>query len=463
MSTANGIPTIADLEAVLDRGMPGSAMPPWPALSKQDRSLLARKVVELRGEGIRDRERAMAAENDETVDPEELEELVRDMTTPGALVDVPKISDPTPDAIVRGKQLYLTIGCVGCHGKEGRGDGQDKMVDEEGMPTRPRDLTKGIFKGSPTVESVYRRFLAGMPGTPMPAFRQNTPAQVADLTHFVLSLSDEKTRALTVLNREQLVARHVQQLPATPDAPAWNDMPPARLRMTPLWWRDDFEPWLDVRAAHDGDSLTFHLSWNDAEADFHAGKTESFRDAVAVELYRGDAEPFLGMGSAATPVDAWFWRPAHSAGPRDDLEGVTPNVVVDLYPFSEKIAETAEYQRPRTSREAQPPVSLPALAAGNQNVPGSLGPFGSSLEASGPGTVTFRPPVNQSVTATGDWKAGRWNVTLTRRLSARDRREGIPLEAGQRVQAAFAVWNGARMDRDGQKLITIWQDVMLEK
>lgn len=462
VSTMNGIPTIADLETVLIRGMPGSAMPPWPRLSEQDRKLLARKVVELRGDGIRDVERAMAAENNEKVNPAELEELVRDLTTPGQLVEVPTIGDPTSEALARGKQLYLTIGCAGCHGKEGRGDGQDKMLDEEGVPTRPRDLTKGIFKGSPAAESVYRRFLAGMPGTPMPAFRQNTAGQVADLTYFVLSLSDDKTRALTVLNREQIVARHLQTLPGTPDDPAWSDVQPVRLRTTPLWWRDDFEPWLEVRAAHNGDSLAFHLSWNDAEANTHAGKTESFRDAAAVELYRGDAEPFLGMGAAAAPVDVWFWTPAHPAGPRD-VSDVNPNLVVDVYPFSEKRTDTAEYRRPGTRPESQPAVSLPALAVGNQNVPSAAGPLAGSLETSGPGTVTFRPPVNQSVKAAGVWKEGRWSVVLARRLSSSDKQQGIALQAGQRVSTAFAVWNGARRDRDGQKLITIWQDVVLEK
>ena len=33
VSTTNGIPTLEDIEAVLQRGMPGSSMPPWAHLS----------------------------------------------------------------------------------------------------------------------------------------------------------------------------------------------------------------------------------------------------------------------------------------------------------------------------------------------------------------------------------------------------------------------------------------------
>jgi hypothetical protein len=36
------------------------------------------------------------------------------------------------------------------------------------------------------------------------------------------------------------------------------------------------------------------------------------------------------------------------------------------------------------------------------------------------------------------------------------------LTAGQRASIAFAVWDGGQQDRDGKKLVTIWQDLELE-
>jgi hypothetical protein len=317
-----------------------------------------------------------------------------------------------------------------------------------------------LFKGDPRPESIYRLFLAGMPGTPMPALRKNTPQELSDLMHFVLSLSDEKTRAAAGLNRERISVRRVPALPDSPDSAAWNDIEPARLRTAPLWWRNEFPNSIDVRAVHDGKTIAFQLSWTDAIADQNTGRTESFRDAVAVELFRGAVEPFLGMGSAAAPIDVWQW----SAG-RDvphELEDVNPNVVVDQYPFTEPLAEAAEFRRAGTQTAGQNPLSLSALAVGNQNVPSNAVRYESSLVAAGPGTLTFRPAVNQSVETQGQWKDGRWSVVLKRDLSVEKPEQGLSLAAGQRASAAFALWDGSHRDRGPQKVITIWQDLVLE-
>ena len=41
--------------------------------------------------------------------------------------------------------------------------------------------------------------------------------------------------------------------------------------------------------------------------------------------------------------------------------------------------------------------------------------------------------------------------------------EGVTLEPGATASIAFAVWDGAQRERDGKKLISIWQDLELEK
>lgn len=462
VTTSNGVPTISDLDAVIGRGMPGSAMPPWPNLNEADRKLLAERLIEFRREAIRNRERALAAEDEEEVDEDELNDLVRALTTPGPSIEVPQLSEPTIEAVGRGKQLYLTSGCASCHGNEGRGDGQQEMVDAEGLPTRPRDLTKGIFKGSPDVKSVYLRTQAGMPGSPMPATGKLTPEQIEDLVHFVRSLSDEETRKATVLNRERIVATSVNTVATSVDDPAWNDITSAHPRLTPLWWRDDFPPYVEVQAMHDGQSVSLRLRWADAEADSHAARSEAFKDAVAVELYRGDAEPFLGMGAAKSAVEVWMWDADRQSG-TPAVEELNPNVVVDLYPLTEGIAETAEYRRPGTATAAQADVTVAARAAGNQIVPRPGASTVSSFETAGPGTVTFRPPVSQFVQADGKWHDGQWTVVMTRPLLLENDQTGISMATGERLSIAFAVWNGSRRDRDGQKLITIWQDFLLEK
>jgi DMSO reductase family type II enzyme heme b subunit len=206
--------------------------------------------------------------------------------------------------------------------------------------------------------------------------------------------------------------------------------------------------------------MAVRISWHDQTPNRHAAQSEAFEDAVAMELYRGEAEPFVGMGAPGSPIDVWFWDADRQH--LVEVEEQYPRVVVDVYPFSETQVATAEYDREGTQRENQPDVSLPAVASGNQIVPGPAASGGSSLSGAGPGSSTFRLPKSQIVTAHGDWQEDRWTVILTRKLSTAAATEGISLAPGAEASVAFAVWDGSANDRDGKKLITVWQDLVLE-
>lgn len=462
ISTSNSVPALTDLEQVLVRGMPGSAMISWAHLSEAERRLLAEQVMKLRRDGARDVEIALAKESDETLSDADLNAAVDRVTTAGQVFQPLPAGQATPEAIARGAAVYKAKGCASCHGDKGKGDGQQKMVDAEGLPTRPRDLTLGIFKGSPAFADVYRRLWLGMPGSPMPSSKQLTPDEVADLTHFVLSLSDEASREAVVLKRVGIQAKRLQALPMALDDEAWKQAEPARLAMTPLWWRDDDNPDLQVQALHDGRAIALHISWNDPQPDLHALRSEQFEDAVAVELYSGSAEPFVGMGARDAGVDVWMWDADRTNG-ATDVEDANPRIVVDSYPLTETIVANAEFDRPGTRTDAQNKLTLPALAAGNQIVPSASGGAATALEGAGPGSLTFRLPRSQLVQSQAQWREGRWNVMLTRVLEVPAGEAGLSLKPGARVSAAIAIWNGSRRDRDGQKLITIWQDLLLEK
>jgi mono/diheme cytochrome c family protein len=460
VSTSNGVPTFEDIRTVLRRGMPGSSMPPWPQFSDDTVRLLAEHIISLRREGIRETLIAAAAESGDELSSEEIQETVDRLTTPGEVAAAVDLGDPTPESISHGKELYATKACVQCHGVSGKGDGQQQMVDSEGLPTRPRDLTRGIFKGSPDPASVWRRISLGMPGSPMPSSQSLTPKEIADLTHFILSLSNEATRDAAVLTRQRIIVKHVQSLPASADAAIWQQVARVEIQTTPLWWRDDADPKLSVQAVHDGKAICFRISWADSHPNQDSARSEDFEDAIAVELFRGKTEPFLGMGAAGAPVDMWFWDADRQTA--DDIEKVNPNVVVDLYPFSETVVASAEYERAGTRTAAQPPISLPALAAGNQIVPSEKIRAASSLETAGPGTATFRPVKSQLVEAHGEWTDGRWTVLMTRALNV-DAAAGVSLAPGAKASLAFAIWDGGAKDRDGKKLVSIWQDCELER
>jgi mono/diheme cytochrome c family protein len=469
VSTANSVPSREDLHAVLLRGMPGSSMPPWKHLSQAERDALVDEIMRLRRDGaIESYTRSLKEDEgltDEEIAADDVQQEILDyatrVTTPGESSVVPDIGPADKAAIARGQEVYAKFGCLQCHGKAGKGDGGQAMFDDEKYPTAPRDFTLGIFKGGHDPASLYRRIAYGMPGTPMPSSQQMTPEQMIDLVHFVRSLSTENQREAAVLNREKLVVKSVATLPNGHSDAAWAKVAATMLHMVPLWWRNSANPTLQVQAAHDAKTIAFRLSWQDATADRHAAQSQAFEDAVAVELFQGGHEPFLGMGDPRSPVDVWFWDADRESVV--DVEDQYPDVVVDLYPFSESQATTPEFRRAGTELANQPPVSLPALATGNQIAPGHAATGGSSLTAGGAGSATFRLPKSQLVAANGTWADGRWTVLMTRTLGTKSASDGISLAAGAQASVAFAVWDGAAQDRDGKKLVTIWQDLVLEK
>ena len=470
VSTTNGPPTREDLNAVMLRGMPGSSMPSWGHLPEKDRDLILAEVVRLYRDGAADRYIANLKDQEQLTDEEikaddvqeEIKEFVQRQTTPEEVAEVPPLPAADAAAIARGKELYVKQSCHSCHGNEGKGDGGQKMIDDEGYATRPRDLTRGIYKGGDDLPSLYRRIYYGMPGTPMPSSKNLTPEQTADMIHFLRSLSTEETRQRSILKREKIVAKKVPSLPADSDPAAWQAAVPAHIRLMPLWWRDNAIFSLKVQAVHDGRDIALRLEWEDSTADTHSGKTEAFKDAAAMELVVGGDEPFLGMGGTSTPVDLWMWD-ADRGQKGGDLEEVNPRIVVDQYPLAEKTVETAEYARRGTKTAEQPDVSLPAKAAGNQVVRSAPYPTGgSSLSAAGPGSTTFRFVKSQLVVASARYSNGRWIVLLRRSLDTRAPENGVSLAPGRTASVAFAVWDGAHRDRNGQKQVSIWQDLVVE-
>jgi DMSO reductase family type II enzyme heme b subunit len=449
--------------------MPGSSMPPWGHLSQVERDAIVDEIMRLRADGARAQYLKVLVEDEELTAEEiaeediqqDIQEFVDRFTTPGELSAAPAIGPATPEGLERAKAAYATFGCLQCHGEDGKGNGVRKMVDDEGYPTAPRDFTAGIFKGSPDPESLYRRIAYGLPGTPMPSSQQMTPEQGVDLVHYVLSMSTKAQRDAAVLNRTTVKVKRVSKLPADMSSSSWSAVPAVAPRIMPLWWRNNADPGLEVQAVHDGKVMALRLTWRDESHDDAATKTEAFEDAVAMQLYRGTEEPFLGMGGPGSPVDVWFWDADRQRA--SDVEDQYPRVVADIYPFNEKNVDTAEFQREGTRGTSQPAVSLPAQASGNPIVPEhGAKSGGSSLSMGGPGSTTFRLPKSQLVNARGAWKEGRWAVVMTRPLAVAATKDGISLPPGAKASAAFAIWNGSAHDRDGMKLITIWQDMHLD-
>jgi len=167
-STPTGsLPTDEDLLRVVTNGIPRSGMP-----SHKDLSLEQRKAA------IEYIKTFSKRWKDQKPDP------------PVHIGAVPDYVGTT-QSVARGRQMFDDAGCVQCHGPSGRGDGPASadLKDNWGEKILPFDFTSGPLKGGTGPEGIYRTFMTGMDGTPMPSFEDVLEEQQRwDLVSYCLEL-----------------------------------------------------------------------------------------------------------------------------------------------------------------------------------------------------------------------------------------------------------------------------------
>ena len=445
-STWERVPTDEDLYRTISRGMPGSAMPSWGHLAEEERWGLVHYV------------KSFAAQRWQI--PAAADPPAGGGNGKG-VIRVPPEPPFTPEARAHALELFDGA-CAGCHGKTGRGDGTEEQKDDKGYPTRPRDLTLGVFKGSPEPAHLYRRVLAGMPGTPMPMSDWAWGNDAWHLVHLVRSWSSDEQRGRAEMRRFRISARRVPRVPTHPNDGAWRLAKSVNLHMMPLWWRVDRPEELTVRALHDGNELALLLVWADSTHDHTAMRPQDFRDAAAVEFALDPDPPFFAMGQTGKYVNIWMWKSERQADLEpafQDLEKVYPNLGIDSYP--NLLASPMEQPSGRALTLQSDPTFVTGWGAGNIVSDPTRLSAAEDLVAQGFGTLSSRPRPDQAVEASGVWSTGTYRVVLRRALAGRGP-QAASLATGQTVPMAFAVWNGSAGDRDGKKSVTIWQDLVLE-
>jgi len=208
-STSGGAkPVPDDLERTVRQGMPGTSMPAFGTLSDEEIAALIEylQYLSLRGE-------TELYLMQLVVDLDEyllhVDEVIEDALAPVAgfwreappNVVVPPhpppvgTSEQLAASIARGAELFTSdeARCVTCHGPDGRGDGEQagELYDDWNrskkgatleqtkqraelfrfpiQQIRPRDFTKGVFRGGDRPIDLYWRIYVGIKGTPMPA------------------------------------------------------------------------------------------------------------------------------------------------------------------------------------------------------------------------------------------------------------------------------------------------------
>jgi mono/diheme cytochrome c family protein len=195
-STPTGtLPTDQDLYNAITRGFVNSNMPSWEPLTPQQRADLVAFV--------------------KTWSPRWAKEQS------GASLQIPPETPITIESVLHGRELVQKMECWKCHGPAGHGDGPSAatLTDSKDNPIRPYNFSTGTrFKCGETNQDLYRIFMTGVDGTPMPSFADVIkPADAWDLVHFLRTLQDMDSKEAE-LWKTYVAAHRADIKPIGPDA-----------------------------------------------------------------------------------------------------------------------------------------------------------------------------------------------------------------------------------------------------
>lgn len=191
-STPSGsLPTDEDLYNTVGRGLESSNMPSWNPLSNQMRADLVAYVKHFSERWKTDK--------------------------PAAPIEIPPEPAVTADRIKAGRAVFQKLECWKCHGVEGRANGPsaDTLTDDQNRPIKPFNFHDQMrFKCGTTDSDLYRIFMTGLDGTPMPSFADNVkPDEAWDLVMYLRTLQPMHTP-------EKEIAKQLGLRPINPNASA---------------------------------------------------------------------------------------------------------------------------------------------------------------------------------------------------------------------------------------------------
>ena len=419
------LPRDEDLFRTISRGLAGTAMQAF------DSDLIKNGLAENERWAVIDYIKTFAIEFE---DPE------LDPVKNGLVVTLPQEQPPYSEALVaKGKEVFEHAKCWECHGKLGRGDGQESFdrTDDWGFPIRIRNVTHPWkIKAGIKVEDIYMRFSTGVNGTPMPSFVDALSEEERwALANFIKSLQHQLT------DHQVLKAKEIEgEIFDDPTDENWAAAEPMDVRLTgqviaaPRWQNPSIEM-ATVRALYNQTDIAFLIQWDDPfkdivhqeEAEFDAQKIsrigafnsfipangalqrqlQTFRDAIAlqfpVKLPEGTKKPHFFRGDSSNPVHLWRWR--------SDLAEVT----------AVEEANARGWKQPAKTQ----------------------------------------PKDQQQVAATANWDQGRWSVIMRRPLLTGDRND-IQFVKGRFIPLALNAWDGSNGEHALVMSLSTWHSVILE-
>jgi DMSO reductase family type II enzyme heme b subunit len=215
------------------------------------------------------------------------------------------------------------------------------------------------------------------------------------------------------------------------------------VRLFELWDNPEAVQMATVRAVSDGEQLTVLLSWRDPKKDVAGRSTTAFNDRAAIMLSADKEPPLFTMGRPGRDVEIWQWVPS----PPSSIDNGAHN---DIYP-----SKKAGWAQKRSADEGD---FSTAKHVGN---PVSRSHGGGTLfKAAKFGSLTAVPG-SEDPSADAQWAKGEWKVMFRRPLHT-TRADDIEFSGGN-ISVAFGIWDGRLGQRNGQKSVSIWGNLLFKK
>lgn len=222
------------------------------------------------------------------------------------------------------------------------------------------------------------------------------------------------------------------ELPTGPDDAAWAKVPPMTLPLSgqvitrPVWPEPSARA-LTVRALHNGTEIAFLLEWQDNTKNDRL-TPGTFRDGVAIGLPLGDAPAFFCMGQLDHYINIWHWK----ADWQSDID--------------RRAAKTSEKSRDGVRTFEVIPRRVSSV---------------EDLIGGGFSTLTTKEKQGR-VQGKAAWKDGIWHVVMRRPLVSEEQENEAKLIPGRVQTVSFAVWNGENKERNGQKAVAPWFQLVID-
>ena len=222
------------------------------------------------------------------------------------------------------------------------------------------------------------------------------------------------------------------ELPTEPEDAAWAKVSPMTLPLSgqvitrPVWPEPTARA-LTVRSLHNGTEIAFLLEWQDNTKNDRL-TPGTFRDGVAIGLPLGDAPAFFCMGQLDHYINIWHWK----ADWQSDID--------------RRAAKTSEKARDGVRTFEVIPRRVSSV---------------EDLIGGGFSTLTTKEKQGR-VQGKAAWKDGVWHVVMRRPLVSEEQENEAKLIPGRVQTVSFAVWNGENKERNGQKAVAPWFQLVID-